>query len=956
MLRLRPYKAADAEMIVGWLGEERAFRLWCADRYEQYPISAADMNNRYLAAGDIYPMTALDEDGIAGHLTLRFTDPGERDVRLGFVIVDPARRGRGCGRELVQLAAKYAVLFLGAEKVSLNVFEENVRAYACYLAAGFRDVTDGQRGDFEILGEKWHCRKLELDVSGDGNERQTGFLRLTCRDMLTGLYNQQGMLEQLERWKGLCLESGKKLLLISMDIDKLRNINNIYGHSEGDVAIQTMAEILKDSLSEQEVAARLGGDEFVIAMAVAGETGQSVDSLIHAVTGRLDTYNRISDKEYSLGLNYSWFELDLRQEMRMQDALDDAFSRKRIVKNNRRTYSALWEKEPDYDPREEKSVNEILDGNLFRYDFQPIVDAKTGDIYGYEALMRAGAKDSVPPYVILKYAGKCQRLYDVERATFRNVLSAVADRKALFADKKVFVNSIPGYQLDFADFEMLRREYGEILRQLVVEVVEQSELKDKELNLLLERSRESGFDIAIDDYGTGYSNTSSLLRYLPNCLKIDRLLIANIQEEPKKQHFVKSIIEFAHDNGILALAEGVETAAELKAVIHMGVDLIQGFYTARPSADIVPKLSPEIKSEIISASIDNRGQSNRKIFMVTEEKELLLMRLALEQYTGILLSDQELTLVGNAGYAAGMAVKIKDGSRCKLVLRNVHLESVSGLPCIDIGKNASLTILLEGDSELHKIGIRVPESSRLTVEGSGSLRVKAQEIQCYGIGNSCNAGVGEIVWASSGSLYIRAEGNECVALGGGIYRQGDGIRINRGNIEIGVASETGIGIGCYEGSMPVDIQNCRVRLEINAGTGLGIGSLRGDQNIHTLNSSVEITGSGSRLCGIGSVEKTGGEIRIESGKASVKLSGQNVGMVGNAGGGLTVLTKDCRLELKCEGSRVWGVGSMDQSATIRSRHATYDINVHAGEYVLLGAEERNMFFDGGERLLKINED
>ncbi len=302
--------------------------------------------------------------------------------------------------------------------------------------------------------------------------------------------------------------------------------------------------------------------------------------------------------------------------------------------------------------------------------------------------------------------------------------------------------------------------------------------------------------------------------------------------------------------------------------------------------------------------------------------------LALEQYTGMLVYDQRNTLVGNQGYTTGMNIKIKDGSNCHLTLRNVHLESVEELPCIDIGKNARLTLSLEGDNELDKIGIRVPEGSSLTVEGSGNLKVAAQEIQCYGIGNSCNAGVGEIFWESSGTLKLQAEGNECIALGGGIYRQGRGIQIGKGNIEISVASEKGIGVGCYAGALPIDIQNCRIRLDVNAGTGLGIGS----------------------------IEKTGGLIHIEAGKAIVQLSGQNVGLVGNAGGDLTVKTQNCRLELKAEGSRVWGIGSMDQSSTIQSRHATYDINVHAGEYMLIGARDDKAFFDGGERLLKINED
>lgn len=137
---------------------------------------------------------------------------------------------------------------------------------------------------------------------------------------------------------------------------------------------------------------------------------------------------------------------------------------------------------------------------------------------------------------------------------------------------------------------------------------------------------------------------------------------------------------------------------------------------------------------------------------------------------------------------------------------------------------------------------------------------------------------------------------------------------------------------------------------------MGIGSMEGDQNIHIANSSVEVKGSGSRLCGIGSVEKTGGLIHIESGSVVVQFSGQNVGLIGNEGGTLTVLTQDCRLDLKGDGSRVWGIGSMDKSATIWSKNSTYDINIHAGEHMIIGAMEDKTVFDGGERHLKVNED
>ena len=416
MMRLRPYKNGDAEKIVGWLGDERAFRQWCADRYDHYPISAEDMNAFYLASTDIYPMTAADEKGIVGHVTLRFADREEKEVRLGFVIVDPVERGKGRGREMVRLAVKYAVIFLGAEKVSLAVFENNMQAYTSYLAAGFRDVTaETDRETYVVLGETWYCRRLELDGSREENGGLMELLGLTRRDMVTGMYNQQGLLEQLERYKEACLVSGEKLLLINVDIDKLSNINNIYGHSEGDVAIQTMAEILKDSLSEHETAARLGSDEFVVAMLITGEAEQIVDSLMHAIIGRMENYNRISGKGYSLAINYAYLVMEPNREMRVQDILDDAFRQKRIVKNNRRTFSPIKDvaREQDYDPAEEKQVNEILDRNNLHYSFQPIVDARTGDIYGYEALMRAGENNAVSPYVILKYAIKCPRLYHV---------------------------------------------------------------------------------------------------------------------------------------------------------------------------------------------------------------------------------------------------------------------------------------------------------------------------------------------------------------------------------------------------------------------------------------------------------------------------------------------------------------------------------------------------------------
>lgn len=168
-LKLRPYKPSDAEAIVSWIKDERALRKWSSDRYGAYPISAEDINHKYLDCnGDceepdnFYPMTLVDEGGPVGHLILRYTDEAKSVIRFGFVIVDDSRRGRGYGKKMLQMAIRYAFDMLKAEKITLGVFENNPSAYFCYKAAGFQEIPMEEEFLFEILGEQWKCIELEV--------------------------------------------------------------------------------------------------------------------------------------------------------------------------------------------------------------------------------------------------------------------------------------------------------------------------------------------------------------------------------------------------------------------------------------------------------------------------------------------------------------------------------------------------------------------------------------------------------------------------------------------------------------------------------------------------------------------------------------------------------------------------------------------------------------------------
>lgn len=165
MLYLRPYKPCDAAAILRWCGSEKALRQWTADRLSGYahPVTPEQFNayfRQFDGEANCFPMTAFDESGQpTGFVQLRWPDGDRKTVRLGFLTVDSARRGLGLGRELVRMAARYARDFLGAERVTLAVFENNPAAVRCYEGAGFAVEI---RSTYQIGGEVWPCLEMEL--------------------------------------------------------------------------------------------------------------------------------------------------------------------------------------------------------------------------------------------------------------------------------------------------------------------------------------------------------------------------------------------------------------------------------------------------------------------------------------------------------------------------------------------------------------------------------------------------------------------------------------------------------------------------------------------------------------------------------------------------------------------------------------------------------------------------
>ena len=156
MLGLRPYKKEDADTILSWSKDEKGFYQWSAGILGKYPITRKEFG----FVESLMPFTAFDENGIVGFFTLRNPDGKPDELRIGFVIVDPERRGCGTGKAMLQLGLRYAFDIYGAGKVSLGVFENNEQAYYCYKAAGFKDAVPDEPVAYPVMGEEWISREM----------------------------------------------------------------------------------------------------------------------------------------------------------------------------------------------------------------------------------------------------------------------------------------------------------------------------------------------------------------------------------------------------------------------------------------------------------------------------------------------------------------------------------------------------------------------------------------------------------------------------------------------------------------------------------------------------------------------------------------------------------------------------------------------------------------------------
>ncbi len=616
------------------------------------------------------------------------------------------------------------------------------------------------------------------------------------------------------------------------------------------------------------------------------------------------------------------------------------------AKTNKR-HNVCWFSEKSYIREKDSYKNaqlfsKIIRDNLLTYHFQPIIEAQTGEIYGYEALMRTTSDIKMSPEQIIKVAEGQHKLYAIEKMTFFNTLEIISANQDLFAGHKLFINSIPGNLLTDDDFNDLYITYGELLERIVVEAVEQTKATPAEIEILKKRCRFMHAQIAIDDYGAGYSNTSNILSYSPDYIKIDRALITDINNDMKKQQLVASLIEFCHENKIQSIAEGVETVPELKTVIRLGADLIQGFCASKPKPLFINSISSEIKDEIIRTNLEARPAGKRKIYTAKNDTEIDLLKLALEKYTDIHICQSKLTITGDPDKQVTMNISVMDNQSCELTLKNVNIASGSSKPTISIGEYARLSLILKKNNKISHSGIYVPSGSQAELSGPGNLTIDCNADPGIGIGNDYEHPYGDIIVNMTGTLEVTCNCINAICIGGGLNGDESEIRLLSGDIHICLHTHSGTALGNFSGDAVIDIaEKCRLDITVSGIKAAGIGSCTGIASI-TSSADIDISCSGAKTVGIGSIDDGDGSIIINKGCINIKMRSAKNTAVGSIGGSMNTKITNTKISIDSEGDECTGIGDMYGTGNVALSDSEININILASDPFDLGTENGNL--------------
>ncbi len=408
-------------------------------------------------------------------------------------------------------------------------------------------------------------------------------------DSLTNLHNRRAFRRQVQ---AVLDDTDSRITigaLVMIDLDNLKYINDTYGHDYGDRYLKQAAAAIARCGDGNVFHARISGDEFNVFFYGYGDR-QEIEAKLENLRQafRVSTIQLPDGKTQRLRATggIAWYPQDSASFEDLCKYADYAMYRaKRTNKGQFQHFDREMFLGQDVQLRNNAALTRMIEERLLYYAFPPIVDARTGDIFAYAALLRP----DVVSYFYVKDAMDTARregkLSQIEELTWTLSLQSFADliqEGRIDEDSYLFINSIPNQRLSEKTEQELSIYYGYYGSRLVMELTEDEQM---DVGIWLDKERKHralGGHVALDDYGSGYNTEKALLTFTPDYIKVDLEIVRNIHLNQDKQAMMEYIANYAHARGKKIIAEGVETVEEVKMVVALGADYLQGYFFARP--------------------------------------------------------------------------------------------------------------------------------------------------------------------------------------------------------------------------------------------------------------------------------------------------------------------------------------------------------------------------------------
>jgi diguanylate cyclase (GGDEF)-like protein/PAS domain S-box-containing protein len=411
---------------------------------------------------------------------------------------------------------------------------------------------------------------------------------LAHHDALTGIPNRSTFNKKLDQEIEASLDGGRRLAVLCLDLDRFKEVNDLFGHAAGDTALQSVAKRIAGVLDEGQVLARLSGDEFAVllpGLSNPGIAGRIAENILQALQGESEGESAIST---SIGIAIC--PDDATDRHALLSHADTALYR---AKNEGRGTYRFFEASMGAAVRDRRILehdlrNAIPRGEL-RLVYQPQKDIRDGTVVGFEALLRwkHATRGEIPPIEFIPVAEETGIILQIGEWVLRTACSEAAT----WTQPLTVAVNVSAVQIHNANFAHVVHEIlfetGLAPGRLELEVTETALVRDLNRALAtLRRIKILGVRIAMDDFGTGYSSLSNLRAFPFDKIKIDGSFIKSVNVNDQAAAIVRSVLGLGKALRLPVLAEGVETTAELAFLEGELCDEAQGYLLGRPG-DIV---------------------------------------------------------------------------------------------------------------------------------------------------------------------------------------------------------------------------------------------------------------------------------------------------------------------------------------------------------------------------------